>query len=79
VHHIRKMYKNGDITSISSVGGYRVALEGLVDKVSADEIEDRYVINKKLDILRKFSMLELVNGTTKMNVSNYLIEGDGDC
>jgi hypothetical protein len=53
-----------------------VALEGLVDKVTADEIEDRYVINKKLDILRKFSMLELVNGTTKMNVSNYLIEGD---
>ena len=79
VHHIRSMYKNGDITSIASVGGYRVALEGLVDKVSADEIEDSYVINKKLDILRKFSMLELVNGTTKMNVSNYLIEGDGDC
>jgi len=70
------MYENGDITSISSVGGYRVALEGLVDKVSADEIEDRYVINKKLDILRKFSTLELVNGTTKMNISNYLIEGD---
>lgn len=76
VHHIRNMYKDGYITSISSVGGYRVALEGLVDKVSADEIEDRYVINKKLDILRKFSMLELVNGTTKMNISNYLIEGD---
>ncbi len=76
VHHIRKMYENGDITSISSVGGYRVALEGLVDKVTADEIEDRYVINKNLDILRKFSTLELVNGTTKMNVSNYLIEGD---
>lgn len=79
VSHIRSMYKNGAITSISSVGGYRVALEGLVDKVSADEIEDRYVINKKLDILRKFSTLELVNGTTKMNISNYLIEGDGDC
>lgn len=79
VTHIRRMYKNGDITSTSSVGGYKVALEGLVDKVSADEIEDSYVINKKLDILRKFSMLELVNGTTKMNISNYLIEGDGDC
>ncbi|NCB02909.1 MAG: hypothetical protein EOM67_12180 [Spirochaetia bacterium] len=79
VSHIRSMYKNGNITSTSSVGGYRVALEGLVDKVSADEIEDSYVINKKLDILRKFSMLELVNGTTKMNISNYLIEGDGDC
>ena len=79
VSHIRSMYKNGNITSTSSVGGYRVALEGLVDKVSADEIEDSYVINKKLDILRKFSTLELVNGTTKMNISNYLIEGDGDC
>jgi hypothetical protein len=79
VSHIRSMYKNGNITSTSSVGGYRVALEGLVDKVSADEIEDRYVINKNLDILRKFSTLELVNGTTKMNISNYLIEGDGDC
>lgn len=79
VSHIRRMYKNGDITSIASVGGYRVALEGLVDKVSADEIEDSYVINKKLDILRIFSTLELVNGTTKMNISNYLIEGDGDC
>lgn len=79
VSHIRSMYKNGNITSTSSVGGYKVALEGLVDKVSADEIEDSYVINKKLDILRKFSTLELVNGTTKMNISNYLIEGDGDC
>jgi hypothetical protein len=36
VTHIRNMYKNGDITSIASVGGYRVSLEGLVDKVTAE-------------------------------------------